>query len=626
MFSFEKRIHQGLFFLFLFFLACGTNARASDSQVANPEIKIEDISILLTDQEAKKAEKDKEGNFTLQVGINDKLRLQIRNLKSLKEKKDQCSEQPSCNRKIALYLNGMKISEASTINLEEGKVDGTIDFDLKYDPKNSEIKQNWLSILGAPIPNFDKDKKNIPPKHDFLTRPVNIAIGLNDGSKWIPFENKIIDKDNKEKDFFVMIEQEYLIKIENISISLMGQEDKKAEENKKGNFFELQVGINDRLRLQVRNLKALIEAKDQCPAQSICKRNIVLYLNGMEISEASTINLEEGKSDGTIEFILKYDSKNPEIKQNWASLLGAPIPGFGGKESDPPKPGFFTRPVNIAIGLDDGSKWIPFEDKIKREKETKAFYVVLEQVNPIKFWIFIIFLTIIFISICVYRPLQGALKAALSDIGPGPKPESGTKPWSLARCQMAFWLVLVTVSFVSIWVTTGALDGISESALALIGIGTGAALGSVAIDISGDSQAKKKDLQQKLIEMQDETQSIERELQQNQENQASTPDQKYKKRLLDALLYNKEQIQEKIQRISGNNPSQGFWKDILSDPDGNAALHRIQIVIWTLILGIIYVYSVWENLAMPEFSPTLLALQGLSAGAYLGFKIPDKKS
>jgi len=51
-----------------------------------------------------------------------------------------------------------------------------------------------------------------------------------------------------------------------------------------------------------------------------------------------------------------------------------------------------------------------------------------------------------------------------------------------------------------------------------------------------------------------------------------------------------------------------------------------RIVIWTLILGIIYVYSVWETLAMPEFSSTLLALQGLSAGAYLGFKIPDKKS
>ncbi|MBS0299708.1 MAG: hypothetical protein JSR32_07255 [Proteobacteria bacterium] len=448
MFSFEKRINQGLFFLFLFFLACGTNVRANETQVANPKIKIDDISILLTDQEAKKAEKDKEGNFTLQVGIND------------------------------------------------------------------------------------------------------------------------------------------------------------------------------RLRLEIRNLKSLIEAKDQCPAQSSCKRNIVLYLNGMKISEASTINLEEGKVDGTIDFDLKYDSKNSEIKQNWASLLGAPIPNWKDVENNPPKPGFFTRPVNIAIGLDDGTKWIPFKNNVKENEIEKKFYVVLEQVNLVKFWIFIAFLIVIIIFIWVYRPLHGALREALSDIGP--KPKTGTKPWSLARCQMAFWFVLVTVSYVSIWVTTGALDAISDSALALIGIGTGAALGSVAIDISGDSQSKRNDLEQKLIGMQEEAQGIEQELQQNQ---ALTPDQKkYKERLLHALQHNQMQIKEKILRIIENNPSQGFSKDILSDPDGDAALHRIQIVIWTLILGIIYIYSVWETLAMPEFSPTLLALQGLSAGAYLGFKIPDKKS
>ena len=173
-------------------------------------------------------------------------------------------------------------------------------------------------------------------------------------------------------------------------------------------------------------------------------------------------------------------------------------------------------------------------------------------------------------------------------------------------------------------VTTGALDGISESALALIGIGTGAALGSVAIDISGDSQTKRNELDQKLLGMQVEAQGIEQELQQNQT--LSTDQRKYKERLLDALLHNQMQIKEKILRIIENNPSQGLRQDILSDPDGNTALHRIQIVIWTLILGIIYVYSVWETLAMPEFNSTLLALQGLSAGAYLGFKIPDKKS
>ncbi|WP_350152581.1 hypothetical protein [Nitrosomonas sp.] len=412
------------------------------------------------------------------------------------------------------------------------------------------------------------------------------------------------------------------IKIEDISISLMGQKPKIAEKNKEDNFLKLRVGINDRLILQVRNLGELIKAKE-CPEQSKCNKNITLYFNGMKISEASTIKLEKGEEVGKIEFVLKYDSKNSEIKQNWASILGAPIPNFDKVEaSTPPKPGFFSRPVDIAIGLDDGSKWIPFGNKVIDEGETKEFYVVLEQVNPIKFWVFIISLFFILVLIVSYKPLHGALREALSDIGP--KPQKGTKPWSLARCQMAFWLVLITVSFVSIWVTTGALDGISESALALIGIGTGAALGSVAIDISGDSQTKRNELDQKLLGMQVEAQGIEQELQQNQT--LSTDQRKYKERLLDALLHNQMQIKEKILRIIENNPSQGLRQDILSDPDGNTALHRIQIVIWTLILGIIYVYSVWETLAMPEFNSTLLALQGLSAGAYLGFKIPDKKS
>lgn len=388
----------------------------------------------------------------------------------------------------------------------------------------------------------------------------------------------------------------------------------------------IRIGINDRLVLTVRNLKALLEAKESCAAQSNCKRNIVLYLNDLKISELAAINLREGYRDGTITFDLKYDSRNSGNKQNWTSLLGAPIPNFGSAE-DPengkPKPGFFTRPVNVAIGLDDGSKWIPFENIVKQNDKETPLYVLLEQVNPLKFIIFVSLLIIMIGCIWWFQPLRAALKESLSDIGT--KPETGSKPWSLARCQMAFWSVLVAVSFVSIWVTTGALNEISDSALALIGIGTGAALGSAAIDVSGDSQSKRiDDLESKLIAMQEEAKTIEQELLQNQ---TFTADQKrYKERMLNALQHNQALLRERILRIAENNPSQSFLRDILSDPEGNTALHRVQILIWTLILGIIYVHSVWETLAMPEFSPTLLALQGLSAGAYLGFKIPDKKS
>lgn len=386
----------------------------------------------------------------------------------------------------------------------------------------------------------------------------------------------------------------------------------------------IRIGINDRLVLTVRNLKALLEAKENCAAQSNCKRNIVLYLNDRKISELPAINLNH--RDGTLTFDLKYDSRNSENKQNWTNLLGAPSPNFGlaeDPENGKPKPGFFTRPVNVAIGLDDGSKWIPFENVVKKNGKETPFYVVLEQVNPLKFIIFVTLLVIMIVCIWLFQPLRAALRESLSDIGP--KPETGSKPWSLARCQMAFWSVLVAVSFVSIWVTTGALNEISDSALALIGIGTGAALGSAAIDVSGDTQSKRiDDLETKLIAMQGEAQSIEQALQQNQ---TFTPDQKrYKERMLNALQHNQALLKERILRIAENNPSQSFLRDILSDPEGNTALHRVQILIWTLILGIIYVHSVWETLAMPEFSPTLLALQGLSAGAYLGFKIPDKKS
>ena len=43
------------------------------------------------------------------------------------------------------------------------------------------------------------------------------------------------------------------------------------------------------------------------------------------------------------------------------------------------------------------------------------------------------------------------------------------------------------------------------------------------------------------------------------------------------------------------------------------------------MLGIIFMSSVYNNLTMPEFSPTLLGLMGLSAGTYIGFKFPEQK-
>jgi hypothetical protein len=64
--------------------------------------------------------------------------------------------------------------------------------------------------------------------------------------------------------------------------------------------------------------------------------------------------------------------------------------------------------------------------------------------------------------------------------------------------------------------------------------------------------------------------------------------------------------------------------DILSDSDGKIVLHRFQIVVWTFVLGVMFVTSVVTQLTMPEFSSTLLATMGISSGTYLGFKFPEK--
>jgi ABC-type Mn2+/Zn2+ transport system permease subunit len=71
------------------------------------------------------------------------------------------------------------------------------------------------------------------------------------------------------------------------------------------------------------------------------------------------------------------------------------------------------------------------------------------------------------------------------------------------------------------------------------------------------------------------------------------------------------------------NPATGnFLKDILSDATG-VTLHRFQMLVWTVVLGIVFALQVYRNLAMMDFSPELLALQGISGGTYLSFKVPE---
>jgi hypothetical protein len=93
-----------------------------------------------------------------------------------------------------------------------------------------------------------------------------------------------------------------------------------------------------------------------------------------------------------------------------------------------------------------------------------------------------------------------------------------------------------------------------------------------------------------------------------------------RKEQLTAKLAARQQLLAELLKGGCINPCKGFWYDILSDEHG-VSFHRFQMVIWTLCLTLVFAWDVYYNLAMPEFSPTLLGLMGISSGTYLGFKL-----
>ena len=86
------------------------------------------------------------------------------------------------------------------------------------------------------------------------------------------------------------------------------------------------------------------------------------------------------------------------------------------------------------------------------------------------------------------------------------------------------------------------------------------------------------------------------------------------------------ELETKVSQLQKlRNESESFLQDVLSDSNG-VSFHRFQMVLWTVLLGIIFVVSVYDNLAMPQFSGPLLTLMGISSGTYLGFELLGKRS
>jgi hypothetical protein len=218
--------------------------------------------------------------------------------------------------------------------------------------------------------------------------------------------------------------------------------------------------------------------------------------------------------------------------------------------------------------------------------------------------VFVIIMTIVFLLAVKTTILRDTTGGLTHDTNP-------KAPYSLSKCQMAFWFSLILAGFLGLWVVTGDFNNIvTAQSLTLLGISSVTGLGAIAID-----NARNPARQTAAT------------------NAATVPNPPP----VPAPAAPSGTSAPAVSAVATPNPPAnpppvlappghlGFWKDILTD-DSGWAFHRLQITIWTFVLGIVGVYAAFSNLALPTFDPNLLILMGISSGLYLGLKYPEQQT
>lgn len=351
---------------------------------------------------------------------------------------------------------------------------------------------------------------------------------------------------------------------------------------------------DDLIKVEVEHLAEWAAAKND-PAK------LVPYLNGLALR--GNYPEEVHTSQNHLRYHLQI---SPENKKMWVDLLGAPEG--------------IRKPIAFSVGLEGQSQ---FDTVYGSDNQ-----VLLTVISP---WYGVIALVIVLFTLGLLIWLARNTHIIRE---PGPRPIGGKlRPYNLGRTQMAFWFFLIYASYLAIWLITDALDTITPSLLGLMGISAGTALSEALIDSGKDSAtagqlqdltAEKQTLEQTIPDLQAQLAAV-------LSKDTMSPDDVSNRDALNKQIQDYRtrlaQVNQQIQALTPSaaaGVSAGFLRDILSDGSGYS-FHRFQIFAWTIILGVIFISSVYNQLTMPEFSATLLGLMGLSSGTYLGFKFPEQK-
>jgi hypothetical protein len=209
---------------------------------------------------------------------------------------------------------------------------------------------------------------------------------------------------------------------------------------------------------------------------------------------------------------------------------------------------------------------------------------------------------------------------------------AGTRQcYSLARVQMAWWFVLLVVGFIVIVVVSGNLDSVPASIVALTGISASTGVAAVLITPrpAQRAAARKAALEDRRSALANGLTDIDAAIAGANQQLAAAPGDSTLTSLVEGLQQRRAARVADINRVvlemaavSPDAPSGGFWRDLVTNDSGAVALDRLQMVVWTVLLGGLYLHSVMVYVTMPDFSATLLSLMGVSSGAYIGFKLP----
>jgi hypothetical protein len=322
-----------------------------------------------------------------------------------------------------------------------------------------------------------------------------------------------------------------------------------------------------------------------------------------------------------LEFNLKREAANKESRADWDQVLRS----SGVSPKMPLAVGIYNANRNMAhvLALPAGTVAGP-------EREFKLLRIAWDEWT-IAGMILLALAAGIFIYMSIHT---GMVRDSTC-----PAREDGLPPYSLGRCQMAFWFFLVISAFYFLWVITGRgdTDTINSTVLSLIGISAGTALGSAIVSKNeAATSAAVGNAPRPVFIYPDAIKAAQEALAQAKANRGKRSDLTPVSAKMDD-----DDIQTRTQEVARLKAEFKQWRaqhrtqlllDLLSDQGSSAGenrvitFHRFQIVVWTLVLGVIFVSEVLTKLAMPAFDSTLLVLMGISSGTYLGFRVSAKQS